>query len=105
MDSKGKILYVDDEIENLNFYSSILESEGYSVKTATNNEDAYNLLKQGPVDILLLDVVLKNESGLDLLRKIKSEEQFRLLISIIITGKLKSSKDQSIGFELGAELH
>ncbi len=102
MSKKGKIVLVDDEIVNLEYNSTVLEEHGYEIKTAQNSKETFELLKNYPADILILDIVLKNESGLDILKKLRSDNQYEHLVIVMITGQLKSSDEQANGLELGA---
>ena len=70
----SNILYIDDEISALKAISAILKKEGYIVFTATTAEEGMNILKNNPVDCLLLDYRLPGMDGIDLLRWIKVSE-------------------------------
>lgn len=66
----SRILVVDDE-ENIRFlYSHELADEGYEVVSAATAAEAVTHLQQGEFDLVVLDIKLKNESGLDLLQRI-----------------------------------
>lgn len=103
MDVKGSILYVDDETDNLEYFSHILQDDGFKVKTVNNSEEAYQQLGREQPDILLLDIGLQNESGFDILKKVKSDNQFAYMPVVMITGMYRASEDQSLGLELGAD--
>src|SRR5262245_26051305 len=66
----SKILIIDDEVDILDTVSAILQDEGYEVKTASHFSDA---LIKNELDIILLDVWLHNQSGLEILEKIRKE--------------------------------
>ncbi|MBN1924885.1 MAG: response regulator [Prolixibacteraceae bacterium] len=100
---KGKILYVDDEADNLTIFSKMLLNDGYHVDTATNSKETDALLEKGCYDILLLDIGLKNESGLDILKKVKSDPEFKLMMVVMITGLFRDSDQLSNGLESGAD--
>lgn len=68
-----KILVVDDESSIRLAYSQELGDEGYAVNTAASAMEAVEKLEAENYDIVLLDIKLKNESGLDLLQKIVKE--------------------------------
>lgn len=65
----SRILVVDDESNIRLLYSQELADEGYEVVTAGNAADACDLLHGDSVDLVVLDIKLKNESGLDLLQR------------------------------------
>lgn len=71
----SKILVVDDESSIRLLYSEELTEEGYEVETAGTASEATEKLLREEYDLMVLDIKLKNESGLDLLQKIVRERQ------------------------------
>ncbi|NMC75412.1 MAG: response regulator [Geobacteraceae bacterium] len=69
----SRILVVDDESSIRLLYSHELSDEGYEVITAAGAEEAVEKLRKDDFDLILLDIKLKNESGLDLLQRIVKE--------------------------------
>ncbi len=69
----SKILVVDDESSIRLLYSEELADEGYEVSTAGTASEAAEKLLAEEFDLMVLDIKLKNESGLDLLQKIVRE--------------------------------
>jgi len=66
------ILIIDDEAHIRRLYEDLLSREGYTVRSAENTEAAQKILDEGQVDLIILDIELRNENGLDLLHKLKS---------------------------------
>lgn len=71
----SKILIVDDEPGLRLLYSDELKEEGYEVATAPNCAEAAKLLEMRDIDLVVLDIQLKQESGLDMLQKIVKEQK------------------------------
>ncbi|MBI1806698.1 MAG: response regulator [Ignavibacteria bacterium] len=69
--TKGKILWVDDEIELLRSHIMLLSEKGYTVETATNGEDAIGLVKSKSFDLVFLDEMMAGMGGLMTLSRIK----------------------------------
>ena len=69
----SKILVVDDEANIRILYAEELADEGYQVVTAANTAEAVEKLQEGAFDLAVLDIKLKNESGIDLLQKLVKE--------------------------------
>src|SRR6266480_205746 len=67
------ILVVDDEDSIRLLYSEELAEEGHEVSTAASAAEAVAKLEEQTYDLVVLDIKLKNESGLDLLQKIVKE--------------------------------
>ncbi|MFI5251832.1 MAG: response regulator [Bacteroidota bacterium] len=68
---KGKILWVDDEIDLLRAHIMLLSEKGYSVETATNGEDAIEFVKARNFDLVFLDEMMAGLGGLQTLTIIK----------------------------------
>lgn len=68
-----KLLVVDDEAGLRMLYQQELTDAGYEVVTAADLDEAARRLEEGGVDLVILDIKLKNENGLDFLQKIVKE--------------------------------
>ncbi len=66
----ARLLVVDDESNISHLYSLLLSEEGHEVETAASAAEAEQKLPHNNYDLMLLDIKLQNESGLDLLQKI-----------------------------------
>jgi DNA-binding NtrC family response regulator len=64
---------VDDEANIRLLYAEELKDEGYEVITAANITEATEKLQEGQFDLAVLDIKLKNESGIELLQKLVKE--------------------------------
>lgn len=71
MAEKAKILVVDDEEDILNATSHFLSRKGYEVFTATGKDEALAIVGEKHPAILLLDIRLKDTSGIDILKEVK----------------------------------
>jgi len=69
-----RLLIVDDERDIRLLYAAELEEEGYQVKTAGSGVEAADLLKEMDFDLLVLDIQMKGESGLQLLQQVVKEK-------------------------------
>lgn len=68
-----KLLVVDDEPGLRMLYEQELQDAGYRVVTAATIGEATARLEEGGIDLVILDIKLKNENGLDFLQKIVKE--------------------------------
>lgn len=69
----SKILVVDDE-QNIRFvFKEVLTEEGYAVFEAQSAEDTFDILNRELIDLILLDIKLRSESGLDILKRLTRE--------------------------------
>ncbi len=69
--TKSRILWVDDEIDLLKPYVILLKQRGYEIETATNGEDAIELVKETHFDLVFLDETMVGITGLETLPRIK----------------------------------
>jgi DNA-binding NtrC family response regulator len=70
--STGSILLVDDEAKIINALASALRAEGHEVVTASNGRDAQRLLGQRVFDLLVIDNLMPDTTGLDVIRELTS---------------------------------
>lgn len=94
------LLIVDDEPDNLRILSSLLREE-HQVIIAKSGAQALTLAEEKQPDLILLDVVMPNMTGFEVIEVLKSKPSTSDIPVIFITG-LHSSKDETTGFELGA---
>ncbi|PLX69295.1 MAG: two-component system response regulator [Denitrovibrio sp.] len=70
-----KILVVDDEPDIRLLYRSELEDHGFKVYDAANSKECFEILNNQKIDLVLLDIKLKGESGIDILQSISGKEK------------------------------
>ena len=68
----ASILLVDDEPKILNALGSALKIEGYDVTTAPGGRDAQRLLTQRPFDILIIDNLMPDVTGIEVIRALST---------------------------------
>ena len=69
------ILVVDDEPDIRLLYRSELEDNGFKVIEASNSKECFDKLENEKIDLVLLDIKLKGESGIDILQTISGKEK------------------------------
>lgn len=94
------ILLVDDSPDNLAFMAQGLAGR-YQIKAAKSGQMALHVLEQFDVDLILLDVVMPEMTGYDVIRFVTSNPKTRHIPVVFLTGK-DSQEDEKLGFELGA---
>lgn len=101
MKKKAKILAVDDSFTNNLLLEGILESEGYSIRTAYNASEALEEIDKEIPDLMLLDLMMPYVNGFKLLQKVKENKTTTNIPVIIISAKTDTN-DIKKAFELGA---
>ncbi len=99
MSETKHILVVDDEPEIGRMIEGYLTKEGYRVSTATNGARMREVLADCAVDLVILDLVLPGEDGLDLARALRAESDIGI---IMLTGRGELA-DRVAGLEIGAD--
>ncbi len=94
-----RILVVDDEIRIQNFIRSNLRTLGYEVVTASNGLEALKQFHASHPDLVLLDVVMPEMNGIDVLKEIRG---FSTVPVIFLSAK-GSVRDKITGLEMGAD--
>jgi len=97
------ILIVDDNALVLNTYESILSKIGYRVLTAGNGKSAMQIIDKEKISLILLDVILPDLSGLEILRLVKENPKTAHIFVVLISSMATSSENQIEGMELGAD--
>lgn len=95
-------LVVDDDAMNRMVLQRSLEREGHAVRVAANGRAALELLRSEPFDIVLLDVLMPEMDGLELLELIQSDDELRATPVIMISA-LEDMASVVRCIELGAE--
>jgi len=102
MNIQKKILVVDDDKVNLEFFQLMLSKLGFTVEQANDGLDAMGKLKKFHPDLVLLDNVMPRMSGWEFTKNIKADPKYRN-IPIIMFSALDDVKDKLAGFELGID--
>ena len=100
MIKNAKILIVDDEIHISDLLQTNLELEGYLTTCALNGKEAITAASQEVFDLVLLDVMLPDMTGMEVCQEIKS--QFKNL-PILMLSALGQSSDKIKGLKSGAD--
>jgi len=97
--SEIHILIVDDDLEIRQLLARYLTEQGFQVTTANSGSKMNQALAKRTHDLVVLDVMLQDASGLDLCRALRSQST----TPIILLTALKEDIDRIVGLELGAD--
>ena len=95
-----RILVVDDDPEIRKLLARYIESQGFRVLLAANCRELHDRLASHHVDLIVLDVMLPDGSGLEACRDLRAQ---RSNVPIILLTALKEDVDRIIGLEIGAD--
>lgn len=102
MSVNKKILIVEDDEFLLSMYSTKFEIEGYEVVMASDGEMGVEKAQKEKPSIILLDIMLPNMDGFDVLKKLKADRATSDIPVILLTN-LSQKQDVEQGLSLGAE--
>ena len=88
------ILIVDDNAQNLKLARVVLANEGFDVHTASNAEDALQLLRTVTPRLILMDIQLPGMDGLELTRRLKADPATRPIRVIALTAYAMKGDDE-----------
>ena len=97
--SKPIVLVVDDEPQILRVIRASLPLRGYEVITASSGEEALNQISKQAPDLIILDLVMPEMSGLDVCRRVR---EFSAVPIIVLSAK-GSQSDKVTALDLGAD--
>jgi len=101
--AETEVLIVEDDIDQLALADLRVSMAGYRVRAAKSIADYLEaLVRDGPPDLLLLDVELPDGNGFDLLTKMRGDAEFHLLPIILLTSR-NEAIDIGRGLLLGAD--
>ncbi len=100
MDTKKKILLVEDDVALANVYKSRLELEGFITREVNNGEDALQAAMEFKPDLILLDAMMPKISGFDVLDILRNTPETAQIRVIMLTA-LSQPKDKQRAEALG----
>lgn len=93
------ILVIDDDLRLRNLLSRYLQENGFAVSAAKDADNARMFLKQYTFDLLIVDVMMPGESGLEFLQRLRLEND----VPAIVLTAMGETQDRICGLEAGAD--
>jgi two-component system phosphate regulon response regulator OmpR len=100
MSTHPQVLVVDDDTEIRKLIARYMQEQGFRVLLASKCAEVHERIATNQIDLIILDVMLPDGSGLDLCRDLRAS---RSNIPIILLTALKEDVDRIIGLEIGAD--
>jgi twitching motility two-component system response regulator PilH len=98
----AKVMVVDDAYSDLKLMESILAAGGHQVISYADGQELEERLAAEQPDVLLLDIVMPNRNGYDILRALKKDERLRHTPVVLVSSKNQES-DRAWGKRQGAD--
>jgi signal transduction histidine kinase len=102
MKTRGKILIVDDTVHTVKLLSKIFHSDGYDTIEAHDGEEGLKKMEEHGPDLIVLDMMMPKLDGLEVCKRVKTDENTKHTPIIMLTGKSGVS-DKVKGLEIGAD--
>lgn len=99
MTAMPHVLIVDDDEDILTLLTQILQNHAFKVSVARDGAEMFAALEKGMVDVVVLDVMLPDESGFELCRRLRADSS----VPIIMLTAMGDHTDRVVGLEIGAD--
>jgi signal transduction histidine kinase len=100
--SQETVLIVDDEEKNIKLIKLMLKAEEYHLVGAQSGEEALHAVEETPPDLILLDVMMPGIDGFEVCRRLKREEQTRIIPIVMVTA-LREKEHRVAALKAGAD--
>ena len=97
-----RLLVVEDEVDIADFLSRVFTKEGWEVGVANSGLTALEAVRREPPDLVVLDWMLPEMSGIEVLKELRARAETRLVPVIMLTAR-REEIDRVLGLELGAD--
>ncbi len=95
------LLSIEDDAFNQELATATFDdAQNINIYQASDGEEGLKFIKKYPIDIILLDLMMPNMSGLEFLKKIKSDSTYSIIPVIVVTSK---SEEKTTTYKLGAD--
>lgn len=100
--TRAKVLVVDDDPINIHLHISLLQPMGYQVITAEGVNQALVLAMESMPDLIISDVRMRNGTGIDFVRAMKSETDMKRIPIVLISSTYRDEASRQRGLQAGA---
>lgn len=99
-----KALIVEDNKDLLDMIGESFESKGFKVIKVKLGKDALNVIKKEKPDAIILDILLEDIDGFEILKSLREDSETRLMLVVVYTN-LGNDNDKMMGLKLGADAY
>lgn len=96
-----KILIVEDDVFLRELYSDILKGAKYTIDTAIDGTEAITKIKKGGWDLVLLDILLPQYTGFQVMEELHKDKNFKKSCPIIFFTNLDDPKEKQLAMKMG----
>ncbi len=99
METKRRVVYIEDEPEMIDLVRLILNRRGYEIIGANGGRDGLDMVRQQIPDLVLLDLMMPDMDGWDVYQQMKADEHTQNIPVIVVTAKAQSI-DKVLGLHI-----
>ncbi len=99
MDTKRRLVYIEDEQEMIDLVRLILNRRGYEILGANGGREGLDMVRQELPDLVLLDLMMPDMDGWDVYQQMKADESTSRIPVIVVTAKAQSI-DKVLGLHI-----
>jgi len=81
-----KILIIDDESDTRAYLEALLTENGYLTRQASGGREASAIMKRFTPDLIILDIIMPNETGVEFYRELCLDDELRRIPVVILSG-------------------
>lgn len=99
---RQRVAIIEDESDIVEMVRYNFRKEGFEVESYARGREGLEALRRNPPDLLLLDIMLPDEDGISICRRVRADEKLKSLPVIFLTAR-GEEVDRIIGLEIGAD--
>ena len=99
-----KILVIDDKDDARYFLKVLFEGKGHKVSSATNGNEALDILKENKIDLIISDILMPDMDGFEFCKIVKADREMKHIPFVFYTATYVDKKDEEFALDLGADL-
>jgi phosphate regulon transcriptional regulator PhoB len=97
-----RIVVIEDEKDIVDLLTYTLRKEGFDVRSSARGKEGLDLIRRGPADLALIDIMLPDLDGLEVCKRVRADDNLKGLPVIFLTAKGEEF-DRILGLEIGAD--
>lgn len=102
--SQKTVLIIEDEEDAADMFAEMMRVSGYRVLKTPSSMPAFNMMATEKPDVVILDIMMPEISGLDILRQMRRNPEFATIPVVVVSAKSMPA-DIKLGMEAGASIY
>jgi DNA-binding response OmpR family regulator len=99
---RQRVIIIEDERDIVELVRYNFRKEGFEVESFSCGRDGLEYLRRNPADLVLLDILLPDEDGFEICKRLRADERLKSVPVIFLTAK-SEEMDRVLGLEIGAD--